>query len=211
MESRWSSSRRPLDTGGRRAARETLGTHRHDALPIRLAGMAGGAGDVTVSRRRSSRLTPRDTFMSRLFPLPALSTCRPRFQAAGRSGGSTHVRTGDRRALVDWHSSPQHDGQPLQACRTIRDRQLPKMTASAALRARAGQGECRCGVGYWFGALAGGACRSSRADRAVSQPKPVMMLARWNSPPRLTSRGDWPKPAAARAMVASMVTAVPAL
>jgi len=37
------------------------------------------------------------------------------------------------------------------------------------------------------------------------------MLARWNSPPRLTSRGDWLKPAEARAMVASMVMAVPAL
>jgi hypothetical protein len=38
-----------------------------------------------------------------------------------------------------------------------------------------------------------------------------MMLARWNSPPRLMSLGDWPKPALARAMVVSMVTAVPAL
>jgi len=52
---------------------------------------------------------------------------------------------------------------------------------------------------------------SARADRAVSQPKPLMMLARWNSPPRWTSRGDWPKPAAASAMVAGMVTAVAAL
>ncbi len=81
----------------------------------------------------------------------------------------------------------------------------------AALRARAGPGECRRGAGYWFGAVAGGACRSARTDSAVSQVKPVMMLARWNSPPIFTSRGDWPKPAAARAMVASMVTAVPAL
>jgi len=45
----------------------------------------------------------------------------------------------------------------------------------------------------------------------VSQAKPVMMLARWNSPPRLMSLGDWAKPAPARAMVVSMVTAVPAL
>jgi hypothetical protein len=29
-----------------------------------------------------------------------------------------------------------------------------------------------------------------RADTAVSQPKPVMMLARWNNPARLTNRGD---------------------
>ncbi len=43
-------------------------------------------------------------------------------------------------------------------------------------------------------------------DRVVT-----VMLARWNSPPRWTSRGDWPKPAAASAMVASMVTAVAAL
>jgi hypothetical protein len=56
-----------------------------------------------------------------------------------------------------------------------------------------------------------GVRRSARADKAVSQAKPVMMLARWNSPPRRTNRGDWPKPAPARAMVVSMVTAVPAL
>jgi hypothetical protein len=31
----------------------------------------------------------------------------------------------------------------------------------------------------------------------VSQAKPVMMLARWNNPPRLMSLGDWPKPAPA--------------
>jgi hypothetical protein len=31
---------------------------------------------------------------------------------------------------------------------------------------------------------------SACADRAVSQPKPVTMLARWNNPARLTSRGD---------------------
>src|SRR6202035_5386496 len=43
-------------------------------------------------------------------------------------------------------------------------------------------------------------------DRAVSQPKPAMMLIRWNRPPRLTSRGDWPKPAPARAMLASIAT-----
>src|SRR3984957_3710186 len=53
--------------------------------------------------------------------------------------------------------------------------------------------------------------RSSRADRTVSQPKPVMMLTRWNNPPRLTSRGDWPKPAPASAALAAMVTAVPVL
>jgi hypothetical protein len=56
-----------------------------------------------------------------------------------------------------------------------------------------------------------GVRRGARADKAVSQAKPVMMLARWNSPPRRTNRGDWPKPAPARAMVVSMVTAVPAL
>jgi hypothetical protein len=38
-----------------------------------------------------------------------------------------------------------------------------------------------------------------------------MMLARWNSPPRPLSLGDWPKPAPARGMADSMVTAVPAL
>ncbi len=56
-----------------------------------------------------------------------------------------------------------------------------------------------------------GARRSARADRDVSQARAVMMLARWNSPPRSTSRGDWPKPAVARAKAASVVTAVPAL
>jgi hypothetical protein len=48
-------------------------------------------------------------------------------------------------------------------------------------------------------------------SKIVSQAKPVMMLARWNSPPRLTRRGDWPKPAAASAMVVSTVMAVLAL
>lgn len=66
-------------------------------------------------------------------------------------------------------------------------------------------------LGYGFGAVAAGSCRSARTDRTVSRVKPVMMLARWNSPARCTSRGDWPKPAAARAMVASIVTGVPAL
>lgn len=35
-----------------------------------------------------------------------------------------------------------------------------------------------------------------------------MMLARWSNPARLTSRGDWLKPAPASAVVASMVVAV---
>jgi hypothetical protein len=35
-----------------------------------------------------------------------------------------------------------------------------------------------------------GVRRSACADKAVNQAKPVMMLMRWNSPPRLTSRGD---------------------
>src|SRR5277367_2000842 len=52
---------------------------------------------------------------------------------------------------------------------------------------------------------------SACADRAVSQPKPVTMLARWNNPARLTSRGDWLKPAPASAVAASMVVAVAAL
>jgi hypothetical protein len=64
---------------------------------------------------------------------------------------------------------------------------------------------------WWRGAAVAGVRRSACADRTVTQVKPLMMLARWNSPPRLTSRGDWPKPAPARAMVVSMVTAVPAL
>ena len=51
----------------------------------------------------------------------------------------------------------------------------------------------------------------ARTDRAVSQPKPVTMLARWNNPARLTSRGDWLKPAPNSAVVASMVVAVAAL
>ena len=46
---------------------------------------------------------------------------------------------------------------------------------------------------------------------AVSQVKPETMLTRWNSPPRLTSCGTWPKAAPARAIAVSMVTAVPAL
>jgi hypothetical protein len=33
-----------------------------------------------------------------------------------------------------------------------------------------------------------GARWSARADRAVSQARPVVMLVRWNSPPRLTIR-----------------------
>jgi hypothetical protein len=53
--------------------------------------------------------------------------------------------------------------------------------------------------------------RSACADRVVSQAKPVIMLARWKSPPSLTSRDDWPKPAPARTIDVSMVTAVPAL
>lgn len=57
---------------------------------------------------------------------------------------------------------------------------------------------------------AAGACASACADRAVSQPKPVTMLARWKNPARLTSRGDWLKPAPASAVVASMVVAVAA-
>ena len=61
---------------------------------------------------------------------------------------------------------------------------------------------------WWHGAVVAGVL-SACADRAVSQAKPVMMLARWNSPPRLTSLGDWPKPAPARVIVVSMVTAVP--
>src|SRR5947207_13962722 len=62
----------------------------------------------------------------------------------------------------------------------------------------------RAGSGYWWsGAVrVAGACRSARADRAVSQAKPVTMLARWNSPPRSTRRGDWLKPAVASAMAA---------
>jgi hypothetical protein len=36
------------------------------------------------------------------------------------------------------------------------------------------------------------------------------MLARWKNPARLTSRGDWLKPAPASAVVASMVVAVAA-
>jgi pimeloyl-ACP methyl ester carboxylesterase len=39
-------------------------------------------------------------------------------------------------------------------------------------------------------AEAAGVRVSAWADRAVSQPKPVTMLARWNNPARLTSRGD---------------------
>lgn len=52
--------------------------------------------------------------------------------------------------------------------------------------------------------------RSVCADRTVSQAKPVMMPERWNSSPRLTSRGDWPQPAPPRVMVVRMVTALPA-
>jgi hypothetical protein len=144
MESRWSSSRRPLDTGGRRAARETSGTHRHDALPIRLAGMAGGAGEVTVSRRRSSRFTPRDTCMSRLFPLPALSRCRPERRLSPRPDG-------DRRALLDWHSSPQHDGQPPPSVQdyarpsaTENDRICRGAVVLGAQPCRLGGGPVRC-------------------------------------------------------------------
>ena len=54
---------------------------------------------------------------------------------------------------------------------------------------------------WWRGAAVAGVRRSACADSAVSQAKPVTMLARWNSPPRLMSLGDWPKPAPARAMV----------
>ena len=38
-----------------------------------------------------------------------------------------------------------------------------------------------------------------------------MMLARWNRPPRLTSRGDCPNPAENSAIVASMLMPVAAL
>ena len=74
--------------------------------------------------------------------------------------------------------------------------------ARASLRAGVSRARKRCCPAH-AGVMA--------SNRTVSQVKPVMMLARWNSPPRWTRRGAWPKPAPARAMVASMVTAVPPL
>ena len=84
---------------------------------------------------------------------------------------------------------------------------LGRMSASAAFRVVWANAQ----PAWWRDAEVVGVRRSACADRAVSQARPVMMLARWNSPPRLMSLGDWPKPALARAMVVSMVTAVPAL
>jgi hypothetical protein len=38
----------------------------------------------------------------------------------------------------------------------------------------------------------------------------IMILARWNGPPRRARRGDWLESAAASAMAVGMVMAVPA-
>jgi len=95
-------------------------------------------------------------------------------------------------------------------CHVLRPHISPARAANARICARR-TAWGMLGLYGWRGDAVVGVRRSARADRAVSQARPVMMLARWNSPPRLTSRGDWPKPAPARVMAASMVTAVPAL
>ena len=53
--------------------------------------------------------------------------------------------------------------------------------------------------------------RRTRADRVVSQVRPVMMLIRWSRPATGTRPGDWPKPAPDSTAVVSMVKAVTAL
>jgi hypothetical protein len=136
-----------------------------------------------------------------------------RIQPGARSGGRAWSPGGAGDIAAALEASPADgafSGTLAQFCRKGCVRYI-RALAPRCLRVLApGNREAVLAAGLAL-PVAAGACWRARADTAVSHANPVMMPARWNSPPSGASLVDWPKPAAASVMAAGMVTAVAAL